>query len=161
MKSLYRHLNAKHFLLLSFVICALGDLAFGGALYLRYGNYQYFVEQFQLTMKIMQQGDVPLTNLPPNFVEELFQVIRRTLITVLAVAYAIHAFVYWAYLKKKRWAIVYVKMLCWFGPVLCLLFAWGNLGFHWSYGYFYFQLLAYLWAAIGYRYFDLSLKTAE
>jgi len=61
-------------------------------------------------------------------------------------------------MRQSPSAVVYVKMMSWFGPIFCFLFAWNNTSDHIFFAYFYVQMLAYIWLAVGWKHFDLTKK---
>jgi hypothetical protein len=140
------------------VICILGDLSFGYALYKKISYLPYFQSQLDQVLGALGQAGHDVSRLPQNFVVELYQVMKRTFLSALFIGYIAHALVYWGFMRQKPSAVLYLKMMSWFGPIFCFLFAWNNTDHHFLFGFFYLLMLAYLWLAFGWKYFDLKKK---
>lgn len=133
----------------------MGDLSFGLGLYKKITHLPYFQLQVEQMLDLLSQGGHDVSVLPQNFITELYQVMKRTFVSVLFIGYLSHALIYWAFMRQKPSAIFYLKMMSWFGPIFCFFFAWNNTNEHQLFAYFYIQMLAYLWLAFGWKYFDL------
>lgn len=153
MQSHYTQFTRAQFIKISILICALGDLAIGGSLYYLFTDVEYFHHQFQLTLKVLGESGINPDDLPPHFMTELYEVMRRTLITMLVLVYGAHSLAYFAFYKERPSAYFYVKTMAWLGPLFCLILAWGRVSFSMFFAYFYIQALAYLWVAMGMRFF--------
>jgi branched-subunit amino acid transport protein AzlD len=159
MQSHYSQLTRSQFFLLSILVCVLGDLSFGYAIYIKFTDLATFQSQFELTLKILGESGVRPEDFPPHFMMELYQLIKHTIITALVLVYLAHALVYWGFSKEKTSAYYYVKMMAWLGPVFAFLFFYTYKGQSPYYTYFIFQMLGYIWVALGMRTFRLPAKS--
>lgn len=111
MKRLYENLDAKKFRSASALLLLLCDFMILFFLYKKFTDKNMFERMLSLTFKINPQ--LNSTDLTPALSSQLYQLLTNSLLTALCVVLLYHIFIYYMWLKEKKFAANYIALYVW------------------------------------------------
>ena len=105
MKQLYNNLNIKSFKLISTVCLLIADISIYIYLYLKFSDKEVFKQSMKIVLKAYPDAGGQLT---PDFELQLYNLLVNTLLTMLAIAFIYHGFIYLLWNKGKQFGHSYL-----------------------------------------------------
>jgi hypothetical protein len=121
MKRLYENLDAKKFRSVSALLLLLCDFMILFFLYKKFTDKNMFERMLSLTFKINPQ--LNSTDLTPALSSQLYQLLTNSLLTALCVVLLYHIFIYYMWLKEKKFAANYIALYVWIAAPATLISA--------------------------------------
>ena len=106
MKNLYHKMTAKTFHLIAFCIAVLGDAVLFAYVYLKFSKKELFERVMSEAWKSKGYDGMPSM----NFINELFEVWCKSLLTMIILLAATHFLIFLLWLAGKKTPTKYVKL---------------------------------------------------
>ncbi len=111
MKRIYQNLEAKKFRIISSVVLILCDLMIFFYLYKKFADKSMFDRILSLSFKINPQLNA--SDFTPALSSQLYELMTNFLLSALCVAFIYHLFVYFMWIKEKKFAAHYIALYVW------------------------------------------------
>jgi hypothetical protein len=141
MNKVYANLDAKKFRTLSTALLLLCDFMILGFLYKKFTDKDMFNRLLGLTAKINPQ--INSSDLTPALSSQLYELMTNFLLTALCVVLLYHLFIYFFWVKEKKFAANYIALYVWIAAPSTLIGALMGLTDN-----FFQSLLFLIWAAL-------------
>lgn len=151
MKKLFSNLTEKQFKILTIIICMIGDVLISTHIWLKFSDQKLFNTFIDTALNQMTEFNA--IQLPSNFRDEFYLVLRKTLVLILVVYIGIQTLIYLTHYFRKEAVHSYIFILCSSAGIGFVLLGLFNLFNAPIYPLFLIQGLAYLLIVWGLKFF--------
>ena len=120
LRQFYAGLSKKSFLTLAISLLVVTDILVLGFIYFKFSNDEFFQKVMQMSLQI---NGLSIESMGDEFITALHSLFQRSLIISIGLAFLYHVINYYAWSKEKKFALMYIKLLCGAGgPIIAF---WG------------------------------------
>ncbi len=116
----YAGLSKKSYLTLAISLLVATDVVVLGFIYFKFSNHEFFEKVMQMSLQL---NGLSVESMGDEFITALYSLFQRSLVISIGLAFVYHLINYYFWSKEKKFALMYVKLLCGAGgPIIAF---WG------------------------------------
>lgn len=155
----YQKISFRTYKLISVFLCLLGDGLAMFWIWEKFSTFERLKPLIEISLKIYNLTE---RNFPPNFMTELHQLVKMTLLFSFILIALFHGINYVFFFLEKRASWIYIKLLAFVGFLGCLSIGLPSIQHVRSLEFFFlFQGFFYLWVGMGLLHFEEKRGTTK